>query len=226
MTETPAQMSEYAKLADAAYRPAAERATNVNSDWRIDPEYNHDNHFVVHNTRDNRSVLVHRGTKKTELEDYLSDLAIITHKEDTNERFQKAQQLGKELLQRYSNRNLITVGHSLGGKLANSVGQSLGIESHSFNPGAAPDDFVNRQQNRTVNNKHHVYIVPGDVLSNGAYGWNNVNIHTVGRNVKEDKDSVSAYHSVRNFYHETGKKSGIDWQQVFRDFGQTVSALS
>lgn len=95
-------------------------------------------------------VLAYRGTETCdfpcsldETKEYLRDLATdtaLTFGFD-DAQFKHAINYGKDIVNRYPNRNITITGHSLGGGLAQAVGAVLGLKTFAFNSAPVPDDF-------------------------------------------------------------------------------------
>ncbi len=95
-------------------------------------------------------VLAYRGTEAcdfpcslNETKEYLRDLATdtaLTFGFD-DAQFKHAINYGRDIVNRYPNRNITVTGHSLGGGLAQAVGAVLGLKTFAFNSAPVPDDF-------------------------------------------------------------------------------------
>lgn len=76
---------------------------------------------VFYNPKTKQAIVAHRGTYS--LKDVYTDLKSIAGRED-GKRFQHAQKIQKMAEDRFGAENVHTVGHSLGGRIAEKVGQN------------------------------------------------------------------------------------------------------
>ena len=111
------EMKLQAKMASLAYDAPAKRPTDMEG-YRLDPDFN-DKYNMVYVGK--VVYLVFRGTSPTDVRDIKSDLEIVRGTEVTNERFREALELADKVHKKYKGKTMITVGHSLGGRLAQIV---------------------------------------------------------------------------------------------------------
>lgn len=83
-------------------------------------------------------IVLHRGSKRI-IEDWLSsNLPLAVGLEGGTERFKKSKKVIEELRQKYPEKSITSVGHSLGGSLAEKSGADKAI---TFNKGAGLGDI-------------------------------------------------------------------------------------
>ena len=93
--------------------------------------------------------------------------------------------------------------------MANEIGQTLGIESHAFNPGVSPLTLRQRLtglKNNTAKpdshgdpaSKHKVYITAGDWISNsGALGVSGKEHVVIGKK----REGTANEHDIHNYFN-------------------------
>jgi len=106
-------------LIDAGYMPM-DQANKIYRDngYHMDLRYSNDKHHVVTDKHDQVYVNF-RGSNN--MNDVLSDAFLFAGLEHFDNRFINSEKLMKNLRKEYQDRNIISVGHSLGGSLAEHV---------------------------------------------------------------------------------------------------------
>ena len=127
------EMKLQAQLGHLAYEPPAKRPKELNG-YQLDEEFN-DKYFVVY--VGSKVYLVFRGTSPTDARDLVSDYKIVKGQELSDGRFKESLALADKVHQKYPKKSIITVGHSLGGRLAQVVSKlkSYVKKGIGFNPG-------------------------------------------------------------------------------------------
>lgn len=74
---------------------------------------------VFKNATDHKTYVVHRGTHS--MKDWATDVGMFLGMENTN-RFKHSKKVQKNAEKKYGKENVITLGHSLGGRLAEKMG--------------------------------------------------------------------------------------------------------
>ena len=182
-----ANMNKYSIFASASYLFAKNNGRTKTyklldrflPGWEI-VENLSDNYSTVFKNK-NDIVISYRGTNPTHLEDLVADTHIAIGNEKGSIRFQNAlskYNLVKQIMGK--NSNVIVTGHSLGGSLAHYVAKNTGAESHLFNLGSSPLDFV---KNNTFDYNENIYHIDGDPLSmsNSILQGNNPNFTNLQR---------------------------------------------
>lgn len=93
---------------------------------------------VFHNSNKTKSYVVHRGTYS--LKDWATDFAAALGYENGN-RFQHSAKIQSKAENKYGAKNVHTLGHSLGGRLAEKVGQNSKSVT-TFNKFATPRSVI------------------------------------------------------------------------------------
>lgn len=162
-------------LLQLSYMPALQRQQALLNDGllrnlKLLPHYNDDEFFSVQDDRSGKIYNVHRGS--TTAEDWLvTDPAIASGTFFGTERFARSLTKSYNIDRRYNKKyggkyDVVEVGHSLGGTLADEIGYSLKNSSVAFNPGASPLQ-QSRPKDRNVNK---IYRIQGDPVSfSGSY---------------------------------------------------------
>jgi hypothetical protein len=128
-------------------------------------------------------ILVIRGTSLHDAFDIEADLALAINNTNTA-RFNEIRQWVKMLRSAYPNKELILIGHSLGGSIASVVGKEFGLESVSFNAGQP------LLQSVPVNDKQIHFYNSEDIISNRNRTESEWNTKVV--------KATTNYHSVQN----------------------------
>ena len=124
-----------AKLAQLAYETPKKRPLGIQG-YNLDKEFNKTYNMVYVGKSD--VYLVFRGTSPTDVRDLVSDYKIVKGEEAGNERFREALKIAEAVHKKYPNKKIYTVGHSLGGTLAQFVDREKDYvkKGIGFNPGA------------------------------------------------------------------------------------------
>ena len=138
---------------DAAVQKAAQRG------YRIDKQLSSDDTLVFLHEPSGRPMVVHRGSHT--YQDYLvDDVMIALDKGDISPRHFKARRVTREVAEKYKDQEIDSVGHSLGGRLA----QRSGATGHiiTVNRAVGPRDAFHA--NRHADKIHHIRV-EGDLVS-------------------------------------------------------------
>lgn len=87
-----------------------------------------------------KAIVSHRGTKKTSIRDIITDVKMIFGIEGGN-RFKHAAKIQKKAENLYGPENIVTIGHSLGGRLAEKVGKNS-AQIITYNKAATPKSIL------------------------------------------------------------------------------------
>lgn len=149
-------------LSDLAYKTPEERQQwveeqGLENDYFIDQ--NDDEFFSLIGKHENANAYnVHRGTSS--LEDLGTDVQLALNRLNTTDRYKRSLEKSKRT-HTFHRPKVIEIGHSLGGTLAEQIGQELNHESVAFNMGTTP-----LRSYKNVNRKRHRHIRrEGDIIS-------------------------------------------------------------
>lgn len=108
-------------------------------DYVIDKELSGQRVKVYHNPNTGKTIVSHRGTNS--IQDVGTDIAMaLGYKK--GKRFTHSKNIQNQVKAKYGSDNITTLGHSLGGTLAETVGNKSGNnEVITFNKGALPGDI-------------------------------------------------------------------------------------
>ncbi len=162
-------MDEYgteAFFAHLAYASPQDRQQMINNDlssndYSIDTSFNDDEHFIAVHNDTGHVISAFRGTSN--LDDVGTDLALAVGNLTSTDRYQRDIQRARRVHSKYSDSHILSVGHSLGGTLAEQTSRELGHSSVVFNPGTSP--FM---EDQAVSQVHQRIRTSNDIVS--AFG--------------------------------------------------------
>lgn len=204
--QIPDPVKEYARFADAAYKPMGDRVSSLGD---MDSPYTYDNNLSNDTTgvwvdeTAGTVIMSNRGTDIKSGEDLVADAGILVGQLESTNRFATADTTFSNIKHRYPNYKIILTGHSLGGAindaLFNKYGESI-HQVHNFNKGSSPlavsrsRDEPHEEKAKDDGSKVYNYFIAGDPLSVAGAHSNQNNLV-----FKPVKDSVNA-HSIAQFY--------------------------
>jgi len=118
------------KFLKASYKPGSKIPEN-----RYDSSLSGKRVAVYHNPHTNKATIIHRGTASTT--DWLKTNIPMAVGYEKGKRFRHAKKIQKKTEKKYGAHNVTTMGHSLGGRLAEKYGKN---SSHTitYNKAATP----------------------------------------------------------------------------------------
>lgn len=123
---------------------------------------------VFYNRKNNQAVVVHRGTHS--LTDWVkTDIPLLFGYENGN-RFKHAEKIQKKAEEKYGAKNITTIGHSLGGRIAEKVGKRS-KEVITYNKAATPTSIKETTPHNQIDIK--TTLDPISYLSNYQKRKNN-----------------------------------------------------
>jgi hypothetical protein len=128
-------------FANLAYTDPSDREAQLKNAFEeqfdLDHDYSTDETFVaVERGGLHRVFIGHRGTAN--LEDVGTDFQLAFGNLRGSDRFRRAEALAQQAANDYADADIIQVGHSLGGTLADQISRDLGHRSITFNQGSSP----------------------------------------------------------------------------------------
>ena len=101
----------------------------------------------------NEAVVAIRGTDPTSGKDLIDDVGIASGTLKLTPRYRVAKKWVKSAIKKYGKKNVVVVGHSLGGALSKALGRSLGVRAKTFNAGASWTDVVGNTADKLTGKK-------------------------------------------------------------------------
>jgi hypothetical protein len=124
------KLQKVKKLVKASYRNEDKNVSELKRDKSLSGKRVQ----VYYNNQTGQSVVVHRGTAS--LKDWATDAALAVGYERGN-RFKHANKIQMQAEQKYGRQNVTTIGHSLGGRIAEKVGKKSS-QIITYNKAATP----------------------------------------------------------------------------------------
>lgn len=200
---------KYAILAKAAYFEGDTTKVNqlfnkipILRNFKIDNSLSTKKNSVFVNTNTGEVVISYKGTNPTNIEDLYDDLEIIRGYEDQTSRFEKANELYKNVEKKYGSQNIKITGHSLGATAGLFVSEKNNVESHLFNPGIGTSKLVSNYPNNT--NKSYIYKTKHDPVSVGAFLLNDKTNREI---VNVPQTNTIDPHGIDNFFEPKTTKT-------------------
>lgn len=128
----------------ASYQKENNRPRHIQG-FNYDDELSNKRNAVYHNPDTGRLIVAFRGTDPTDTFDLWEDARIATGTFDGADRIKKGKDIVKSASTKYSIpvREVELTGHSLGGRIAQSIGTKLKSERiTAINPGSSPIDVI------------------------------------------------------------------------------------
>lgn len=105
------------------------------------------------------------GTDFTNFKDIKADIGVVAGQVHNTQRYKESEDATRKVLGKYG-KNVTLSGYSLGGAVADKLGQQMEMESVVFNPGSNPLLPTRKGSNTKV------YSHNNDLVSKGYKGWN------------------------------------------------------
>ena len=167
---------------------------------------------VYHNTSNNKTVVVHRGTNG--LQDIFTDLKLALYPSlyKSSTRYKHAQDIQHQAEKKYGKENIITTGHSLGARLASDVG-GKSKEIITYNKPIIPEEIFN--QTRKNETSIRTKMDPVSIL--GSFNNNIKQISTKTSNPIEahNTDQLS---QLNNEYLGAGEAGVKSFEKILSNF--------
>ena len=198
-------VSTYAKIAEAAYSPEPPLTIG---DYHLLP-YRSTNRIKVYSNNARELVFSIRGTQITDVNDIIADLHVFNNNLTSSQMFSEVKAHLETFLAEKILRDIVIVGHSLGGSLAIELLNTFPDQIKAvyvFNPGYGYKKLIAEMKDKlsclandssrkcielkTVQKKLHIYITGSDPISTLA---------RFNRNVHNIKPTSGNVHSISNF---------------------------
>lgn len=191
----------YSNAAEAAYKNKKERQQYLNENnlqqYSILEESNKDV-LVLQHKKDKSVIMVARGTDiSNSTGNRMRDLYEDTHIalgtfDKMSSRKQDLETLYKKLVHKY--KNVVLTGHSLGGRLATSIGNENEGVAVAFNEGSSPLDNV------FTTKQYHDDVVHYRTSHDGvSYSSAQPHTHTINQTHKTLYSKITNAHGIKNF---------------------------
>lgn len=143
---------------------------------------------VYQDTTNAKTYVVHRGTHRAK--DWLTDMAMAVGFEGTN-RFKHSEKMQQKAENKYGQENIVTVGHSLGGRLAEKFGKNSS-QIITYNKAATPRSIITSHIKKLPSKQLDIRTTndPVSILSKFQKSANKV------QNVKSNTINPIAAHSL------------------------------
>ena len=162
-------------------------------DFKIDKSLSGKRAKVWYNDKNGQSVTAHRGTAN--LKDWGTNVGMAVGYEKGN-RFKHANKVQKQSEKKYGTENMTTIGHSLGGRIAEKYGKNSN-EIITLNKAVTPKTMFDK-----VPNKQYDIRSSSDVVSALQFGQKNRNL----TNIKTKSNNPLLEHNT-NILNRRGDKS-------------------
>jgi hypothetical protein len=132
----------YLKVSQESYKPIGKREGLLNNEYMLDPDLS--NERTVTYVSPKNIIIGNRGTIPTDSQDLKEDALIIAGHFDKSPRVKSTLDLIHKTMMKYPGLPIINTGHSLGGRVSQSLGLLLPLMDSKvvvFNPGASPLDI-------------------------------------------------------------------------------------
>lgn len=93
----------------------------------------------VYTDQEGKAIVSHRGTQG--FKDVLTDAKLAVGKLTGTDRYKHAKKIQQKAVEKYGKENITTLGHSLGGSIAERAGKISGNRVITYNKGVSPLDF-------------------------------------------------------------------------------------
>ena len=192
-------MPKYAALAEEVYETPSKRKARAGYQYVRGGK----RQGIWYNTVLNEAVVAIRGTDPTSGKDLIDDVGIASGTLKLTPRYRVAKKWVKSAIKKYGKKNVVVVGHSLGGALSKALGRSLGVRAKTFNAGASWTDVVGNTADKLTGkkrkNEEHFRVISDPISIATVSGKTN----TISR--KKGKDP----HSISNFVKEGVGRSNV-----------------
>ena len=147
------------KLLNESYKSKSKTNTNIDDRYILDNELSTDKTKVYIDKNTNDIAMVNRGT--SDFKDVMTDAKLLFGYND--KRFNEPKEILNKIKQKYTDKNIDLIGHSLGAKIAETLGDDPQVKNIiTLNKPTTPKDLFNKSK---INNKQYDIRTTGDLVS-------------------------------------------------------------
>lgn len=147
------------KLLNESYKSKGKTNTNIDDRYILDNELSTDKTKVYIDKNTNDIAMVNRGT--SDFKDVMTDAKLLFGYND--KRFNEPKEILNKIKQKYTDKNIDLIGHSLGAKIAETLGDDPQVKNIiTLNKPTTPKDLFNKTK---INNKQYDIRTTGDLVS-------------------------------------------------------------
>jgi hypothetical protein len=147
------------KLLNESYKSKNKSATNIDDRYYLDSELSTDKTKVYVDKNTNDIMMVNRGT--SDFKDVMTDAKMLFGYND--KRFNEPKEILGKIKQKYTDKNIDLLGHSLGAKIAETLGNDSQVKNViTLNKPTTPKDLIQKSK---INSKQYDIRTTGDLVS-------------------------------------------------------------
>ena len=147
------------KLLNESYKSKGKTNANIDDRYILDNELSTDKTKVYIDKNTNDIAMVNRGT--SDFKDVMTDAKLLFGYND--KRFNEPKEILNKIKQKYTDKNIDLIGHSLGAKIAETLGDDPQVKNIiTLNKPTTPKDLI---QKTKINNKQYDIRTTGDLVS-------------------------------------------------------------
>jgi hypothetical protein len=147
------------KLLNESYKSKDKTAANIDDRYYLDPELSTDKTKVYIDKNTNDITMVNRGT--SDFKDVMTDAKLLFGYND--KRFNEPKDILGKVKQKYTDKNIDLLGHSLGAKIAETLGDDPRVKNViTLNKPTTPKDLIQKSK---INSKQYDIRTTGDLVS-------------------------------------------------------------
>lgn len=147
------------KLLNQSYKSKDKTAANIDDRYYLDSELSTDKTKVYVDKNTNDITMVNRGT--SDFKDVMTDAKLLFGYND--KRFNEPKDILGKVKQKYTDNNIDLLGHSLGAKIAETLGNDPRVKNViTLNKPTTPKDLIQKSK---INSKQYDIRTTGDLVS-------------------------------------------------------------
>lgn len=147
------------KLLNESYKSKDKTAANIDDRYYLDPELSTDKTKVYVDKNTNDITMVNRGT--SDFKDVMTDAKLLFGYND--KRFNEPKEILGKVKQKYTDKNIDLLGHSLGAKIAETLGDDPRVKNViTLNKPTTPKDLIQKSK---INSKQYDIRTTSDLVS-------------------------------------------------------------